>query len=68
MSTRAIASAVGVDRNTVMTDLQQVAEFQPPAAPPARKEPMSTPTAETASHAGGLALGALATLETLSYT
>lgn len=30
LSTRAIAAATGVDRNTVMSDLRQVAEIQPP--------------------------------------
>lgn len=52
MSTRAIASAVGVDAKTVRTDLAEPGgEFSPPAVPPVRREPMNMPTAESAEPA-----------------
>lgn len=43
MSTRAIASATGIDRKTVMNDLSQVVQNGPPATPPIESEPMPKP-------------------------
>lgn len=52
LSTRAIAAATGIDRNTVMSDLRQVAEI-PPVAPP-RIPAVSRHANTSAEHLGGL--------------
>lgn len=44
MSTRAIAPVVGAARNTVMSDLREVAQSEPPAAPATPSESTFDPT------------------------
>ena len=43
MSTRAIASATGVARNTIKSELRQVGQVDPPAPPDPEAEPVETP-------------------------